>query len=229
MKALDLESLRDVFSDKKTYIVVAKIEKTEMASDKSVLRAQCKILTQNRSVVARVTWDSVGPEAGFFQIPQKDDLVLLAFAEGDDEQVYLIRRLSSKVDKIPAHAASGDSVLRALSGKKLWLNSTQKIYLSKLGTAPTENLVLGQVLKTLLSYVLGQLNSLSTELQTLATTLSTHTHIGNLGAPTAPPTEAASFVTNATNFATKATNFNTKKASPVDDALMLSDLAYTEK
>src|SRR5690349_13948872 len=98
---LDLEALRSVFADKKTNAAVGKVVKLGLASDKSVLRAQCRILSQDRDVIAKVCWDASGPDAGSFQFPQVDDLVLILFAEGDDNQGYVVKRLSTNIDKIP--------------------------------------------------------------------------------------------------------------------------------
>lgn len=152
---LDLEALRKVFEDNKTHIAVAKVLQVELASDRSVLLAQCDILTQDRKVIAKVTWDSIGDGGGFVQFPQADDLVLLAIAEGDDEQCFVIKRLSSNVDKIPAKATGGDTVVQALAGKKLHLLSDTKILLGKGAADPMEPLVLGNVLLNALTDIIN--------------------------------------------------------------------------
>lgn len=236
----DLEGFRQIFEDRRTYLAVGKIEKLELNSDRSVLWAYCNILTQERTIVARVTWDAIGPDSGIFQFPVVGDLVLVGWAEGDDEQAFVIRAISSKVDKIPTQATTGDTVMRALSGKKVqvitdkdvWILAQEnikskadlinrviggtKVYLAKTETAPTENLVLGQVLKTLLADIL-------TELKTLSDNLATHTHTsGPPGVQTAPPTQAAVFTASGVVF-------NAKKANPVNNENILSDLAFTEK
>ena len=220
----DLEGFRQIFEDRRTYLAVGKIEKLELNSDRSVLWAYCNILTQERTVVARVTWDAIGPDSGIFQFPVVGDLVLVGWAEGDDEQAFVIRAISSKVDKIPTQATTGDAVMRSLAGKKIQLITDtvakiiaeENIYLSKSDTAPTENLVLGQVLKTLLADIL-------TELKTLSDNLATHTHTsGPPGVQTAVPTQAAAFTASGVVF-------NNKKTSPVNNEDILSDLAFTEK
>jgi hypothetical protein len=162
-----------------------------------------------------MSWEVVGPESGIFAFPAVNDLVLIACADGDEELAFVIRRLTSKEDKIPLQAATGDTAIVSLNGKKTWISSNTRINLSKGSTEPTENLVLGQVLKTLLSDVL-------TELSSLAQTVSTHTHIGNLGFPTAPPLQSAAIVASKTVF-------DNKKANPVNNNGILSSVAYTEK
>lgn len=76
-----------------------------------------------------------------------------------------------------------------------------KILLGKASKSAAENLVLGQVFKTMMD--------------TLLTAIAAHTHIGNLGYDTSPPKNAA--------------DFNDIKASPIDDNKILSDIVFTEK
>lgn len=215
MKPIDLEGLKQILGNNQTHLVLAVIEKLELATDSSVLKAKCKVLSQNRIVIARVTWGAIGPNAGLIQFPVVGDLVLLAFGEGDDEQGYLIARLSNKTDTIPQTAQDGSTVLRALAGLNAWLTSDTAIYLSRGDDAPTENLVLGQVFKTMMSAVLA-------ELKALCDTLAAHTHVGNLGYPTAPPQQAGAITSHGGVF-------NAKKANPVDNEAILSDLSFTEK
>ncbi len=211
----DLEGLRSIFTDKRTHLAVALVEATELAPDSSTLRAQVKILTQDRSVIVRVCWDACGPNAGSFQFPVKDDLVLIAFAEGDNEQGYLIRRLSSKIDKIPTQAADGSTVFRALAGKAAHLLSDTAILLGRGEATPTEPLVLGLVLKDLLGEILGLIAD-------LADATGSHMHLGNLGAPTGPPTDPSPFSGVSSNAGTLADD-------PVGNDGILSDFAFTEK
>ena len=216
-KPLDLELLREILGDKKTYSAVAKVLDTELASDRSVLFAKCNLLTQDRIVIAKVAWDSCGPNAGFFQFPQIGDLVLVEFPEGDNEQALLTKRLSSKSDTIPPQASSGDSVVRSLAGKNLHLLSDTLTLLGRGGeNDPEENLVLGQVFKTLMSTILQKLDDMATD-------LAAHVHISSIpGAYTSVPASAAVYTGLAEDFADL-------KADPVDNEDVLSDLAFTEK
>jgi hypothetical protein len=211
---IDLETFRQMFSDKRTHIAVGKVMETELASDRSQLLAKCSILTEDREVVARVAWSAIGPNAGQFSFPQPDDMVLLVFA-GSNDECYLTHRLSSRTDLIPVQAEGGHTVLRALAGKVLHLLSDESILLGRGGADPEEPLVLGLVLQDLLSTILQSLS-------TFATDVSTHNHLDAFGIPTTPPIQAASFVAHSGDY-------DTFKASPVDDGEILSDLAYTEK
>lgn len=174
MKPVDLESLRSIFADKRSHIALALVKNLEIASDKSMVRVSVSILPDEREAVVMMTWESVGPEAGFFQLPNANDLVLVAFADGSEDLGFIIKRLTSKDDKLPEKALTGDTLLRALAGKKWIAHSDTKLEIIE---DADENLVLGQVLKSCLSTVFAA--------------IAAHKHIGNLGYYTAPPDNAS--------------------------------------
>ncbi len=227
--SIDLESLKMIFKDSRTHIAIAKIKRLSVASDRSFLKCLVSILPEQREVVARMTWAMTGPNSGIVEFPEKDDMVLIAFADGNNDYAFIISRLSSSIDKLPLKSVDGHLVLKSKSGKESWITSNSKILLSHGDTTPTENLVLGQQLKSLLSYILGQLAEQSDQLKTLATEIANHQHTGNLGYPTGAPISATPFTTAATQMDGKKSNYNTKKASPVDDQDILSNFAFTEK
>lgn len=201
MNAFPIEELREIFADNRTHIAVAEVQKLAMAADKSVLRVQVMIFPDMREVVAQMTWDHTGPAAGTIAFPNPGDWVLVAFADGSPDHAFVIRRLTSKTDTIPAQAVTGDSVYRALASKKAHLISDTRINLARGGAEPTENLVLGQIFKEMMSEFLQ--------------IFAEHRHIGNLGYYTPPPD----------NF----NDALDLKASPVDDEAILSDVSFTEK
>lgn len=200
-RGLEFEALRQLFRDDRVHSAIGIVKQVDLASDKSVLRLLVRILPEKRDIVAKMAWDATGESAGIFQFPEVDDLVMVLNIDGDEENAFVIKQLTSKSDKIPAQAADGSTAVVARSGKFLWLTSDTAIYLSKGDDAPAENLVLGQVLKTMLSTVLEA--------------IAEHTHIDGMGAITTPPSNAATYTA--------------QKASPVDDEAMLSDIAFTEK
>ena len=201
MKAIDLELLKRALSDNRVHIALGKILILEVSQDRSILRVKVCVYPESREVVAMMSWEHVGPDCGIFVFPVVGDLVLVAFAEGDEEQAIVIKRLTSKEDKIPVQALDGHTVIKALGGKKAEVLSDTAVLLGRGGADPAQPLVLGTVFKT----------AYSSDLQACAV----HKHIGNLGYYTAPPDNAATFTA--------------LKASPVDDILMLSDLSRTEK
>jgi hypothetical protein len=184
MNPIDLEALKKIFEDRRSHIAVGKVVKLALSSDRSVLRAQCRVLTQDRDVIARVCWDAVGPNAGSFQFPVVDDLVLLEFAEGDDEQAYLTKRLTNKEDVIPAQAVDGHMVHRSLSGKKNYVCSDESILIGTGGESdPDEPLVLGNVMKEALTEIITRLDEFLEKI--IAGPLVISNMPGSL-APTAP-------------------------------------------
>jgi hypothetical protein len=193
--------MRELLRDNRLHILIGKVERLEMASDRSTLRVIVSIFPEKRQMVARMSWDAVGPNAGIYQIPTSGDLVLVAQAEGDEDQAFVIRRLSSKDDTIPAEATEGDLVLKALAGKATRAISDTAVYLSRPENIPTEPLVLGNVFKAMMSAFI----QLTAE----------HKHIGNLGYYTVVPDNTLNMVA--------------LKVDPVDNGDILSDLAKTEK
>ena len=199
-KPVDLETLRSIFNPDNLDIRCAIIKGITVASDRSTLFVDVSIFPEETPMVVNMSWDHVGPDAGIFQFPSVNDMVLVAFCEDDEDQGFVIRRLTSKEDKIPLQAVNGHLVLKSIAGTKTFLNSDTQIHLTKENEG-TENLVLGQTFKAAYADHLG--------------TDEIHDHIGNFGYNTSPPNQAADYAAI--------------KASPVDDSAMLSDLSYTEK
>jgi hypothetical protein len=210
-----LETLREVFKDQRIHLSLAVVEKLELADDRSFLNVLVNLVPDQLTIVAQMSWQQVGPDAGIYGFPVVGDAVIVAFMEGDEDAAYVISRLSSQEDKIPVQAVDGDTVVRALSGKKSHILSDSEILLGRGGSDPTEPLVLGAIFKQAYSNHLGLL-------QQQANTSAAHKHIGNLGFLTAPPDLAS-------DFTQVASDAGAIQSSPVDDEAMLSDLSKTEK
>jgi len=210
-----LETIKDILKDESLHICVGKIAKLHIADDRSYLKCTVTIFPEMRNIIATMTWECVGPDSGEFTFPVQDDMVLVAQAEGDDDQAYIIRRLSSRADKIPAIALTGDKVHKTLNSKKFWNISDTRINLSRSETEPTENLVLGQIFKQFASELLATLKVNSQN-------SADHVHIGNLGYYTFKPNLE-------TEFLNRKEEYDTLKQSPIDDEVVLSDLSFTEK
>ena len=213
----NLEELKDILKDQQeVHIEIGRVLKVGKSADRSVYRVQCQVIPDNFEVIARVTWSSVGDGEGVFHPIKEGDIVLLAFS-GGGENAFVIKMLSSKTDFYPEMLDEGHSIFRALPDGKLYLGSQIKTLVQKIGSLndPTENVVLGQVLKSLLSAMLA-------ELALQAQNIIEHTHTGNAGFQTSPPL-------NASDFSDNKTEFEALQASPVDDELMLSDIFFTEK
>lgn len=201
MKSSGLEELRELLSDDRLLMSLGLVQDLELLEDRSLLYVTVLLVPEELKIVAKMSWEAVGPDAGDFQFPSKNDLVIVGFMDGHQDSAYVLRRLTSKEDTIPLQASTGDKVSKALAGKKSHLLSDTEVLLGRGGADPTEPLVLGDIFKTAYSEHLD--------------IDSRHMHIGNLGYNTAPPTEASEYLAI--------------KASPVDDSEMLSDLSKTEK
>lgn len=210
-----LEEIREMMKDNSLHVAIAKIKALNIAGDGSVLNVEAEILPDEREIVARMTWECVGPESGFFCFPAVEDLVLVAFTENED-QAFVIRRMTSKADKIPETAKDSSMVMKALAGKRVWITSDNKILLSKGDTEPTENLVLGQVFKTFMADYI-------TEIKTLIEAMKVETHLGALpGFPTGVPINAATYET-------QKLAIDALKTGKIDSEDILSDISFTEK
>ena len=201
MKNPGLEELRELLSDDKLIMSLGAVTAIELAKDRSVLRLQVNIIPDNLEIVCRMSWELTGPEAGLFQFPSINDLVLVAYIDGDVDQAFVVKRLTSAEDKIPLKATEGHTVLRSLAGKKAFITSDQEIHLTRGDNEATERSILGDIFKAAYSAHLAL--------------DAAHTHVGNMGFPTAPPQQAA--------------DYQNIKAGPVDDDAMLSDLVKLEK
>lgn len=199
-KSSPIEELKEMFRDDRLHMSLAVVKQIEVSADRSVLRAKCTVLPDNHSIVAIVAWDAVGPEAGVFQFPSVNDLVMIAYMDGEADQAFVVRRCTSKEDKLPLQAVGGHLVLKGLAGKKTYLISDTLINLTR-GEDGVEQAMLGNTFQTAYSEHL-QIDS-------------EHDHIGNMGYNTTPPNQAVDYLAI--------------QSSPVDDSLMLSDLVKLEK
>lgn len=207
--------LKEMFRDDRTYLILGLVKKLYLAQDRSYLKVEVETIPEQRKIIATMTWENVGTESGDFEFPTPGDLVIVCNVEGDDDQAYVIRRLSSRIDKIPNTATTGDKVNRALAGKKFWLTSNTRINLSRGDTEPTENLVLGQVFKAFAS-------SLLSSLSVHANDDAVHQHVDSFGYLVTVPI-------NQSDYLARKSEYDTLKASPIDDEVILSDLSFTEK
>jgi hypothetical protein len=201
-----LEVLRDILSDKRTHICIGKILKLDLVSDRSELRVELQIWPEKVGAIARMSWDQVGPNSGVFGFPAVNDLVLVAAVDGNFDQLYVVKRLSTPTDSIPIQAIDGSTVMKSLAGKKVKIHSDSRINLARENSDADsqidEPLVLGKTFQEHQSRVLQE--------------LSVHKHL------CLPPGYYSVVPDNAAQF-------TSEKASPIDDGAVLSDLVFTEK
>ena len=99
-----IEELRQILDPNKVFLSIAKITQMALAPDNSVWRAKLEIFPDKEEVVARMTWDQVGPKTGMFGPASVGDLVLVAFADADEESAKSQKETSEK-DKSDAKAS----------------------------------------------------------------------------------------------------------------------------
>lgn len=212
---MKIEDLKAVLNDNKLHVGLGMVKRLHLAEDRSNLKVTLEVFPELREIVAEMTWENVGPDSGDFEFPSPGDMCLFCQAEGEEEYAFVVKRLTSEEDKIPEEATTGDKVNRARATRKYWNISDTAIYLARQGSEPTENLVLGQIFKTLMQNTL-------TSLKDHAQTDSEHRHIGNFGYWTSKPDQELVYLQ-------RKTEYDSYKTSPVDDEAVLSDLSYTEK
>lgn len=146
-KGIDLEILREIFKDDAVHISLALVNSVQFADDSSAVYVDCTLLPDKREILATMTWDSVGAGTGAGDMPDPNDLVLVAFADREVEHAFVIKRLASAEEQLHAYIKLGHYVLKAKPGKKLLLASDTKVEIGKgVAASPaTEPLVLGNV------------------------------------------------------------------------------------
>lgn len=163
MVTTDLELLRSIFKDVRQHIAVGVITQLGLSQSATTLRAQVKLLPEEREIVAQVGFSAVGASTGFIDFPEINDLVLVAFAHDpsverpDHDDAYVIARFPSSEEPIPAFAQSGSSVVYSHPGKKMYVGSNTKVGIGRPNVEPAEPLVLGQTLVTGLTSLINSI------------------------------------------------------------------------
>lgn len=139
----DLESLREIFKDVRQWIGIGVITQMELASDNSTYYAQVKLLPDGREVIGYMSFADVSDVT----FPEINDMVLVAFADGEQDQCHIVSRYCSTEELVPLLARSGHSVKYSRPGKKMYIGSNVKVGIGKIDSDPSSPLVLGDVLK----------------------------------------------------------------------------------
>jgi hypothetical protein len=155
-----LEEIRAALADDKQHISVAQVMSLEPSIDLTILRCKVKLLPDEVEMIATMTFDKVGKGGGSFQFPEKGDLVLVVFADGNPDFCFIVRFLTNSEDKIPLRALLGHTVNMSIPGKKNCLASDTKITIGRGGLIEeSEPLVLGNVLKSALDDFMTRLDT----------------------------------------------------------------------
>lgn len=147
----DLEFWREAFSDLRQHIGIGVVTQMEMVEDASELRVLVNLLPENREVVAVMSFADVYDVT----FPEMNDLLVVAFVDGEPDGAHVIARFSSDEEPIPVLARTGDSVKYARTGKKMFIGSDTKIGIARPDKNPTQPLVLGTVMQAFMDAVLN--------------------------------------------------------------------------
>lgn len=137
----DLELLREIFKDPRLHIGIGTITQLGLATNGNILRVQVNLLPENRVINCEMGFS----DPNDVTFPEVDDLVLVAHVDGDVDEAFVIKVLSTDEEGIPLFAQTGNSVRYARAGKKLYIGSDTKIGIGRPNVEPTEPLVLGNV------------------------------------------------------------------------------------
>ena len=229
MKKNFLEELRILFDNHTVpilrFAIVRGIEQSDVTG---VLLFQVELLGLGETRVARCSWPSTGPNAGIYHVPAVEDIVILAMVEGSEDGNYIIGRLSSKDDPMPARAWNQEEkrtalVVKAREMEELQLTG-QRIDLTQGDELGSENLVLGQQYKLLLTDILDHMKALIEAHNGLVSEFNSHTHMyvdNHDGGPTNATTQAPG--SQGMDF----TGMTDDLKGRLDDTLSL--VGYTEK
>lgn len=196
---IDLEIFRQAMEDSRLWLSYAKVTKVDILDDRSAMKADVQLLPSEYDARVRVGAEYVAPGVGMYYPLRANDLVLVGFPSGDPEHGVVVKRLASAEDTIPEEFDNDKVVLKITDDEEFVLVGNTMLFGSD---GSTENVVLGQVFKSMMSTVLGA--------------LAVHKHISS-------PPGFLSFIPD------NAATYTSKKASPVDDEAILSDKSYTEK
>jgi hypothetical protein len=219
-----LEDLRTMFADRRVFFNLAKVTKIGVASDRSIVRVQVRILDDlsevQREIIAVMTWEAVGQSSGEYELPSVDDMVLVAYTDGEVDNALVIRRFSSVINKIPEKAKDGHKVSKAKSGKKYYIASDSGIHIGKTDHDCTEPLVLGNTLKTMLGDLIDKMTDLIDKISGSPITISS-----------APGMPSIIFPQLATDLAAIKSDLNTLKSTYVTTATtnIVSQIGFTER
>lgn len=221
MSRFPLEELKQILRNDDVHFSIALIQELSLADDRSFLKCFCNIISEgeDREIVARMTWENVGPDSGDFQFPSVGDLVLVAYLDAEPDMAFIIRRFTSKEDTIPQNATGGDRVIKSLAEKNIWITAQNELYLSRSDAKPSENLVLGQAFQRFANNFMTYMEDIAADLEEVKDKFNAHSHAGMGASPPASPIALTSSKDAISDL----------KSNQTENNAMLSDYAFTSK
>jgi hypothetical protein len=169
----DLELLRQVLADDSVHITIAQVTRVTPSSDNTSVTVEVTSIIDQRELACQLTFDSVGAATASGDLPDPEDLCLVAFAESDHNQAYVLKYIPSIDEPLPPQIAQGHMVHKSKPGKKLYVASDTKVEISRGTAEATEPLVLGNVLLSYLTALEGHVKALIDALNSIPATIST--------------------------------------------------------
>ena len=122
-----LEDLKQMLKDDKDNLSLGEVRGLQLARDRSVLDVTVSVFPEDREIVASMSWEAVGKDAGFYHFPNIGDVVLIAYPDQEIDNAVIIKRFSNIDDTIPQNAVGGDMVLKTREGETLWITGQKRI------------------------------------------------------------------------------------------------------
>ena len=146
---VDLEALRAIFRDRRTWIDVGKVDKVEVSGDGVEAWVQVQILPDGRKIIAKETFAECSEGSMLGQCVIPNDLVVIGYDESDEaDEAYIIARINTEDDAIHQRVIDGGMMVRARDGQKTSISSDTAVLIGTGGdTEEAEPLVLGEVFK----------------------------------------------------------------------------------
>lgn len=126
----DLEYLREVFKDRRTWMVYATVKSVKISSDKSTVFCQLDVLGRDDpktgtpwTITARLGRSFVGPAAGDWDLPSRGDLALVALPDGEPALSMILCYASSTEDTVPTELDAATTLWKAKTGQKMLIKS----------------------------------------------------------------------------------------------------------
>jgi hypothetical protein len=180
----DLEALREMLAGNRIHLTLARVDSVEVLADASGARVTCTTLPHELEMVAVVTYSMTGPETGIYGgMPIADDLVLVGLTDADS--AFIVARLNTTDEKLPAQAVLGHLIAKARAGKKAYIASDTGVYVGRGGAVDAaEPLILGAVMKSYMTDMKTRVNDSLNKLVALIDKLiAGPVGVGNLGNP----------------------------------------------
>lgn len=207
----DVAEFREILRDERVWLGIIKITSEtidqEIDIEGASYRVEAQTIPDQDPCFIYVTQGS-----GIESPVRKGQCWIAGFDEGNINRGFLISKISDMNSKLHPKAREENTVIRSEPEKRIFLSNNFEAEVN-------ENIVLGQALKTWLSSLVDQIDSIAKDVESLKNTYNTHVH----PAP-GTPTPSISAVTTLP----EQTSLDTLKSDEEIDKI-LSDLGFIQE